>query len=56
VCPAAEAGAGTPAYAGLTAEGLTEALADEGVAVRKKDGVLTVRARLVQAALADRDE
>ncbi|MTD57812.1 FtsK/SpoIIIE domain-containing protein [Amycolatopsis pithecellobii] len=43
-------------YRKLTAEGLASWLANEGVAVRKANGTLTVRARLVRAALDDRDD
>jgi S-DNA-T family DNA segregation ATPase FtsK/SpoIIIE len=43
-------------YADMTAARLVARLDSEGVAVKKVDGLLTVRARLVIAALADRDD
>lgn len=47
---------GHRAYDRLGAEKLASLLAADGVPVKKSDGLLTVRARLVQAALADRDD
>ncbi|SFJ91216.1 DNA segregation ATPase FtsK/SpoIIIE, S-DNA-T family [Amycolatopsis sacchari] len=43
-------------YRKLTAEGLAAWLASEGVVVKKVNGTLTVRARMIHAALADRDD
>ena len=43
-------------YRKLTADGLASWLAREGVVVKKINGTLTVRARMIQAALADRDD
>lgn len=45
-----------PPYRDLTAQTLAEQLGTQGVAVRLKDGLLTVRSERVQAALALRPE
>ncbi|ADJ42185.1 hypothetical protein AMES_0364 [Amycolatopsis mediterranei S699] len=43
-------------YANLTAEKVKEALEAVGVPVRLKQGIITVRARHVANAIADREE